>query len=76
MITTGRPALTMSVISSLLYGGAVPAEPDVAQHVDAGLERVADVVLGVDVRVDADAVAVRGVDDRLVVVAASGRSGP
>ena len=49
---------------------------DVLQDVDAGLERMPHVLLGVDVRVDLQPMPVRDVDDRLVVLAASGRRAP
>ena len=45
----------------------------VREHVDPDLERVAHVLFGVDVRVHADAVLVRGVGNRLVVLARQAR---
>ena len=52
----------------LAVGRRRAGRSDVLQHVDARLEGVADVALGVDVREYPNAVFVRGADDRFVVV--------
>jgi len=51
----------------LAVGRRRPGRPDVLQHVDAGIQRVSNVLLGVDMRVHLDPVLVRRLDDRLVV---------
>ena len=64
-----RPARVDDVANQL---GAVrrrgAGRPGVREDVDAGVERMPHVLLGVDVRDDLEMVLVRGSDDRLVVV--------